>query len=134
MKVLEKANRCRNSELVPIPAMTASPWPPSRAGCNSANVTAWILALRVDFQLLADLADQIHMEAGKLAGLIDKIERREIHGGQKPQPGEAAQVRFCDALARVEQQRQIVHPLRSTQWRWQRCNQIHAKREYTIGF
>ena len=47
------------------------------------------------------------MEAGELAGLVDEIERREIHRRQEAQPDEAGKIRPGDALAGVEQDRQI---------------------------
>ncbi|WP_286157241.1 hypothetical protein [Sinorhizobium sp. RAC02] len=47
------------------------------------------------------------MKAGELACLVDEIEGREIHGGQKAQADDPRKVRAGNALARVEEDRQI---------------------------
>ena len=62
------------------------------------------LATLQHVQLAADLAGEIDMKPGKLAGLIDKVERRKIDGCQESDSGNGRKIRLLQALARIEHQ------------------------------
>ena len=66
------------------------PLPAFERGRSSAKVTAWIWHFGFDFKLPANLPHQIDMETGKLARLIDEIERRKIHRRQEAQARQAS--------------------------------------------
>jgi hypothetical protein len=62
------------------------------------------LAFACNLKFIADLAGEIDVEAGKLAVLIRKIERRKIDRRQEAQAHERRKIRLCQALPGIEEQ------------------------------
>ncbi|MCY1300734.1 hypothetical protein D9M70_503120 [compost metagenome] len=82
------------------------------------------LAFGFDVELAADLAHEIDVKTGELAGLIDEVERRKVDRRQEAQARKAREIGLGDAFARIEQNGQVPGLGRK-----RRCDQGRAESE-----